>query len=379
MNRSAEILLKLVRIALGNETNMTLPADVNWQEVIDLSFEQGVAAIAVDGLQKVYETNPGMELVIDSPELEDLKYEWFGETFSVESDNENHLDTLRKLIGLFKSNGVRRMLLFKGLSLAPYYPIPSHRPCGDIDIHLFDDYELGNKIIESQGIKINRENKKHSTFSLSGILVENHRTFLNIDATNAEKRSNKIITAISEDCIWDEKLGCYTFSPIANYLFLLRHIVKHFSVNNTTVTLRHLLDWGLFLNSVRDILDVKKGNELMKELGLTQVKEIFTRISMFVTGCDLSFALEYEYTSNELNDVETRFLNDIITQQPAMPTGVLSRTVAIIKMWFGQIWKFKYIPDSFTTSVSLRFVRLAIYKFAVFLKGGKLVSSADRS
>lgn len=35
---------------MGTETEVSLPASVDWQEVIDLSFDQGVAAIAVDGL-----------------------------------------------------------------------------------------------------------------------------------------------------------------------------------------------------------------------------------------------------------------------------------------------------------------------------------------
>ena len=50
VDSSANILFQLLRAALGSETEVSLPASVNWQEVIDLSFDQGVAAIAVDGL-----------------------------------------------------------------------------------------------------------------------------------------------------------------------------------------------------------------------------------------------------------------------------------------------------------------------------------------
>lgn len=52
---SVHTLFQLLRSALGNQSAETLPADINWREVIDLSFEQGVAAVAVDGLQRSLE------------------------------------------------------------------------------------------------------------------------------------------------------------------------------------------------------------------------------------------------------------------------------------------------------------------------------------
>ena len=85
---SSETLLMLLRAALGNEAVGALPSDINWQEVIDLSFDQGVAAIAVDGLgfahdndgstslTTSFDNQESLELALDSPELEDLKYEW---------------------------------------------------------------------------------------------------------------------------------------------------------------------------------------------------------------------------------------------------------------------------------------------------------------
>lgn len=87
MKDSTSILFKLLRAALGNESVGELSSDFDWQEVIDLSFDQGVAAIAVDGLQKSLELKAeSLELAFDSPELEDLKYEWFGSVFTEEQN-----------------------------------------------------------------------------------------------------------------------------------------------------------------------------------------------------------------------------------------------------------------------------------------------------
>ena len=86
MNSSSETLFSLLRAALGNEAVGALPSDIDWQEVIDLSFDQGVAAMLVDGIDKATKTmvrqahQPTKTAealdALDSPELEDLKYEW---------------------------------------------------------------------------------------------------------------------------------------------------------------------------------------------------------------------------------------------------------------------------------------------------------------
>ena len=64
---SSETLLMLLRAALGNEAVGALPSDIDWQEVIDLSFDQGVAAITVDGLGYAHDNDDdndnGLELM----------------------------------------------------------------------------------------------------------------------------------------------------------------------------------------------------------------------------------------------------------------------------------------------------------------------------
>lgn len=80
MTPTSDILFKLIRSALGAASEWLDLGSVSgevWKEVVDLSFEQGVAAIAVDGLQNLCELHPEMELALDSPEFESLKYEWF--------------------------------------------------------------------------------------------------------------------------------------------------------------------------------------------------------------------------------------------------------------------------------------------------------------
>ena len=59
---SVEVLFQLLRIALGKEEPSSLPNDVNWQEVYDLSLKQGVGAIACDGMLALKECSIDEEL-----------------------------------------------------------------------------------------------------------------------------------------------------------------------------------------------------------------------------------------------------------------------------------------------------------------------------
>ena len=87
-----------------------VPNTVNWKALVNLAFEQGVAAIAVDGLQKLYEANPEFELDIDKPELEPLKYEWFGSCFDAEQNYAKHLGAIEKLASLYNTQSIPMLL-----------------------------------------------------------------------------------------------------------------------------------------------------------------------------------------------------------------------------------------------------------------------------
>ena len=151
-----DILFSLLRLSLGtraDEMDFSALTNADWKEVIDLSFGQGVAALSVDGLGFAHDNDDdnddglelrgeSLELSLDSPELEDLKYEWFGACFENEQTYEEHLKVIEKLALLYNEQSVR-MLLLKGYGLSLNYPVPEHRTSGDIDIYLYGKGGLG--------------------------------------------------------------------------------------------------------------------------------------------------------------------------------------------------------------------------------------------
>ena len=253
MDSSANILFKLLRAALGNEVaGGELPSDIDWQEVIDLSFDQGVAAVAVDGLQKSLELSAEcLELELDSPELEDLKYEWFGEVFAREEEYNEQVKAIRQLVRLWAENGLKVYAL-KGLSFAQYYPVPEHRYSCDFDCNVrfassnLPAWDVADRIAKEKGIAVDDDQSKHSRFVVNGVSVENHRHIIGVNGSRKQKRFDSYLQGLLNDSgrelMPDLPLAvpCWLF----NALFCIAHAQVHF-LEEDGITLKHVLDWVL--------------------------------------------------------------------------------------------------------------------------------------
>ncbi len=259
---SAHTLFHLLRSALGSQSAEMIPSDIDWKEVIDLSFEQGVAAMLADGIDKATKTkiDEGLEL-LDSPELEDLKYEWFGSVFQAEEDYRQHLESISSLARTYAQAGISMMLL-KGYGLGLNYPIPEHRSTGDIDVYLFNENEdenenrsllpawkRGDELIRSLDIVVEEGHEHHTTFQFRGQMVENHYDFFNTkvhrDAPSIEAKLKALSANGSREHLLPDGTKILLPSADFNVIFLIRHLGQHFA--GERITLRQILDYGLFL------------------------------------------------------------------------------------------------------------------------------------
>ena len=251
MKTSEAVLFKLLCIALGNECDYSLPLSVDWQEVIDLSFDQGVAAIAVDGLQKIYDEiadqvcNDALE-DLDSLEMEDLRYEWFGNVVDVESRNSLLLQHMLEINALMTKDNYRFCVL-KGQGLAQFYPIPLHRQPGDIDIwveggrekvlgYLRANYNIGVPVIHHVDVDLFKD-----------ISVEVHYTPNWFYHFGHNRRLQKFFESSSDEQFsnMDSRLGISNPKPRFYLVYLLSHMLKHTLYEG--ITLRQMMDYYVVL------------------------------------------------------------------------------------------------------------------------------------
>ena len=341
MASKSNVLIDLVRLSFQNSSTENVKVD-EWEPLMDQASIQGVLGFAFDGIQKLSKS--------ELPDKDKL-LEWLGQYLYMEKQYNQYEETLAKLCHIFDRNGMDTLIL-KGYGLSKLYPINSHRPCGDIDIYLiprsgaWNAYKVGNDLIESKGVVVDYTNHKHSTFIFNGQIVENHVNFFHVQVSCTEAKAEKVMQELlDEGGLVEYKTSnftCFFPSPQMNYFYLMRHMASHFRTR-TSVTLRHLLDWGVFLNSYGEKIDLDRGQKLFREFGLVRLNDIFTSLAADITGYDLS-----SYIIAPVNQYEKkRIMEDILNQgQDFVPSGKLAmlwyKTVAFFKLF----WKYKYFNDN---------------------------------
>lgn len=344
-----DIIFKLIRVALGGGRFYSLPENVDWNAVVDLSCDQGVAPMCVDGLQMYYDKFPELELSLDTPEMEMLKYEWFGQALSTEVQYDTQWTAAQKLASAFADAGIKTFAL-KGFVISECYPVPSHRYSCDFDCYL-SDYEAGNRLMEERGIKVNRFHYKHSSFDFKGMHVENHHYITGWRGSARWKKFELLlqglladgpIEPIGETCLLRP-------CPLFNALFFIRHANLHFLVEGG-ITLRHVCDWGVFLRRYRAELDWGEFMTVCEEYGLKEFAESMTRLSEYVC-----FSPDVELTA-----ADKRLLDDILSY-----CSHADDAHGRFRMAFGILrngWKFRHFSGESRLACLFHFVKGYIFE-----------------
>ena len=243
MNRSREMLLALVRSALwgGSLQSETFAgaSHAQWEQTIRLAARQGVTALAFHSVATLPD---------DLRPAQDLHLGWALNAHRLTKRHRKQEAVAGELAELLEKHAVRTMVL-KGLGLARYYPRPHLREYGDLDIWLFGQDRQGDRIVRQMGIPVRDYNAKHSQFVFQGVLVENHRTFLDETLYAMDRRlDKKLETILKYRPCREERIGqgrIYLPPSDFNALFLIRHTAMHFTEG---LSLRHLVDWACFLS-----------------------------------------------------------------------------------------------------------------------------------
>ena len=343
----ASTLFKLIRIAIGNDTDRSISYDVDWYALVALATEQGVAALAYDGLQMCYEADSSLVLPLDRDQKK-VKYDWFGSVLNTEVYYERHRQALYELVSLLANKGVKLMLL-KGYGLSLNYPLPCHRPSGDIDFFCFGDYEKANAIARGMKLMIDEKHHKHSSFRFASQSVENHFSFLNVYAHHSTAR----IEFVLEDLIAREEMLAIDgfFIPSANFnaLYILRHMAEHFA--STGCTLRHLLDWALFCRSYCVDIDSKWFQRTIADVGMGHFLWLVNCLCDKYLGFpEETFAFAGDTSVYKLDDsLADRVMGDILSREfgEKVPKGFLPGVAFKYRRWRANGWKQSLVfPES---------------------------------
>lgn len=268
-------LLALVNSALWNKPiNERLFDGMDesmWDNLYRFSVSHGVLAIAYDGIQNL---PSGLQ-----PSLK-LRLVWELSTKQIENKYVQIADAAISLSNLFKKEQIK-MLVFKGLNLASYYPTPSHREFGDIDIYLFGKHKQGDNLLDKVAVKEKGIHfYKHSNYYYNNIMVENHAYLLSVRDSDKIEKLNQILLGIlsdnkTEQNVADNRLLFPT--PDFTALFFMIHAIKHLS--SSPLQLRTYCDWAIFLRAHVNELNIERWKNILNDAGLLDIAETLTSLS----------------------------------------------------------------------------------------------------
>ena len=294
-----ERLLTLLRFAVLSDAKdlqiFSGMSSEDWTKVYRLSVDQGVIAVSYDGLKMLPE-----EL---QPAI-DIRVQWGFNVENIERKFQKQANTAQQLTDVFFREGIRTMIL-KGLSLAQFYNKPSHRQFGDIDIYLMGDHEKGNAIAKSKGASIKNDFFVHTTFTVHGIEVENHKLFVNNTINRTGEQVEKYLEEKALD-VREHSIIRGAYSPSADFdlVFLIRHSSYHYA--RECIRMRDILDWAFFLKNNHKELSEDAVRKI-RELELDRYTSILTGICEKYLG--ISLGISFARVDDDLSEM---VLKDIL-------------------------------------------------------------------
>ena len=243
--------------------------------------------------------------VIEFPQVYNLQAKILFNNMRIEYE---HVDAHRLML----ENKVPYVVL-KGVASAIYYPEPSLRTMGDVDLLVLEsDLEKVDKILRANGFCQEDFDAHHHH-----IVYQRHRNGLRSvwevhwkspGIPNGESgiKIQKYLSNII-DCARIHKIPSGEYQiPMAFHhgLVMLLHIAGH--LINTGIGLRHLCDWAVFVATFSDDEFCAMFEEKLKAVGLWRFAQLLTQLSIKYLGCpkkDWCGNGDEEYLNKMMQDI----------------------------------------------------------------------------
>lgn len=330
INKDTLYFIRLIRSGAGlgaapvSDTADTAVTPGSWERIYRMAADHGLSAVVWDGICRL----PAAQ----QPPRE-TRIRWALSAEKLEERYRRQQETASKLAARFSEEGLR-MLLLKGLGLSRDYPLPEHRECGDIDIYLYGESDKGDRVLHEIGAHPYFDVPKHSEYVWNGVLIENHRTILNVRRNRTERELNAVLVRLLE------KEGTHGLAPgiqapraTFNAIFLIRHAAVHFQKEG--IVLRHLCDWACFLTRHWDEIDHALFRTAMEDYRMDRFADLMTTAAVEYLGAEVPGP---ECEAGMLG----RFMEEVLTLSP-MPDKPLPRLLRKLSGPYRNRWRLREV------------------------------------
>ena len=322
--------LSLVRLGINTNTSEPISADMDWLSLQALAEKQGLVGVVLDGIEKIPSKADSMPA--------QMKLEWIGQVLqSYEVRYEQYRKAINELSAYYNDHGIKMMVL-KGYACALDWPVPKHRPCGDVDIWLFGKQKEADALLEGKGIKIEKDEHHHTVFYWKGFMIENHYDFLNVHHHKSNVEYEAMLKNLGKDdsyYIEDNGVKVYLPSPNLHALFLLRHMMSHFA--STNISMRQLLDWGFFVKAHTHEIDWDLIENTVERFGMKRLYDVFNAICVGDLGFNVSIFPIVQFDPA----LKDRVMKEIVSPEnyQKTPSNLLLRIPFKYRRWKENGWK----------------------------------------
>lgn len=299
MDKIEATFFTILKIALGTSIphdHFSSLTEQEWEELYSLSKKQTLTGIILEGIKR---------LNADQMPPKKILLKWFTNVERIKEKNKELNQTAIKITAKFNKDGFRSAIL-KGQGVAQYYPDPSIRIPGDIDIWLDGTRESILQYVRKYCPNVGAR-YHHIDFPVmkqTDIEVHFTPTWMNSFS------GNKYLQNLFDN--WKEKVfehhmklpECdgYICTPTdkMNRIYLLIHIYHHFF--DEGIGLRQLTDYFYLLKRGCSDMEKKEFQSIIEQLGIKK----FTQALMYIMHETLG--LEKERLLLEPNEKDGRFL-----------------------------------------------------------------------
>ena len=267
MDLSSQVLLDLIKRSLWGTELPSYSETISWKAVFTESKLQSVSGLTFSSLPNDVPT--------------EVQAEWKNYATKTSAVFIRVMVAQDALLSITKKSGIPSAIL-KGSAAAIYYPAPSKRSMGDIDLLVPQElFDQANKVLINYGYQPKRieNDARHNGYVKDGVYIELHHHFSHDDLDIEQYLINGFKHL--QICNIDHH-EFPMFSPLENGLILLEHIREHIK---SGLGLRQVIDWMMYVEKcLTDDFFYAQFKQVITEIGLLKFAVTTTRMCQLFLG-----------------------------------------------------------------------------------------------
>lgn len=269
---------------------------INWQELLVFAKRQTIVGVYWQGIKRL---GPLSKLL-----SEDDVMTWMEAYCNITRGNAKIDAAIIKLNHILNSNHIK-FFIFKGQTIARYYPVPNSRTSGDIDFYVFKkDWNKAKALIEEISNITDHHSFQHLEFNIDNITFEMHYHTAIFGRKATQEYWDDLIEDIPKKLLDNVNINGITvptLPPTIYAIYLFIHLYHHLLKEG--VGLRQFIDWMMFLETKHSEINSIELAGKLKKLGLTKAFKAFGNVLIDILGMDANvFPLPINIPNNKYEE-----------------------------------------------------------------------------